>query len=189
MSRILVIHAHPYPRRSRAGAALLSAVRDMPELGIHSLYDRYPDFAIDVKREQRALKHASVIVWQAPFYWYGVPSLLSHWFEKVLVDGFAYGPGGDALSGKLVQWVATTGTDQHAYEATGMHHHRFDAFVPPIEETARFCGMQWQAPIVVHGAHRIGDEALASHARDYRLRLDELSTATAVPMKKEASDG
>jgi glutathione-regulated potassium-efflux system ancillary protein KefF len=177
MARLLVVHAHPYPRRSRANKTLLAAISDLPDLEVRPLYDLYPDFAIDVRAEQAALREAAAIVWQCPFYWYGVPSLMSHWFEKVLEHGFAYGPGGNALTGKCLQWVTTTGTPMTAYREAGMHHHPFSAFVPPIEETARFCGMKWQPPIVVHGAHEIGEDELASFAREYRAHLVALVAA------------
>jgi glutathione-regulated potassium-efflux system ancillary protein KefF len=172
---IVVIHAHPYPRRSRAGRALLEAVESLPDVEIRSLYDRYPDFAIDVASEQLALREAAVVAWQCPFYWYGIPALLTLWFEKVLTHGFAHGEGGDALRGKPLQWVTTTGTPISAYRAAGMHHHDFEAFIPPIEETARFCGMRWEKPLVVHAAHQIDDATLADHAKDYRARLETLA--------------
>ena len=90
MSRsALLIHAHPYPKRSHAGRALLAAVRDLPGVTVRSLYDEYPDFAIDAEGERAKVVAADVLVWQCPFYWYGVPSLLSLWFEKVLTPGFA----------------------------------------------------------------------------------------------------
>lgn len=171
---VVVIHAHPYPRRSRAGRALLRALEGLAGLDIRSLYDRYPDFAIDARAEQDALRDAKAIVWQSPFYWYGVPSLLSHWFEKVLAHGFAHGPGGDTLCGKPLLWATTTGTPREAYEPTAMHHHRFAEFIPPIEQTARFCGLAWQPPLVVHSAHDISEAKLAEHARDYRQRVEAL---------------
>jgi len=52
---IVVIHAHPYPSRSRAGAALVAAIRDVPGIEIRSLYALYPDFDIDVAAEQAAV--------------------------------------------------------------------------------------------------------------------------------------
>jgi glutathione-regulated potassium-efflux system ancillary protein KefF len=170
--RIVVIHAHPYPRRSRANRALLRAVEDLPGLTVRSLYDRYPDFAIDVEAEKASLLEADLIVWQSPFYWYGVPALLQHWFEKVLEQGWAYGAGGDALSGKHVLWVTTTGSPPSGYRAEGMHAHPFDTFVHPIRQTARFCGMGWEEPIVVHGAHEIDERELVKHAQTYRARLE-----------------
>jgi glutathione-regulated potassium-efflux system ancillary protein KefF len=172
--RIVLIHAHPYPRRSRANRALLRAVEDLPGLSVRSLYDRYPDFAIDVDAEKAALLEADLIVWQSPFYWYGVPALLQHWFEKVLEHGWAYGPGGDALTGKRVLWVTTTGSPPSGYRHEGMHAHPFKVFVPPIEQTARFCGMSWEDPLVIHGAHVIDKAELSRYAQTYRARLQAL---------------
>jgi len=88
---LVLVYAHPYPNRSRANRLLIEAVRDLPDLELRSLYDLYPDFDIDVEAEQRALAAASAVVWQHPLHWYSVPSLLKHWFDKVLARGWAYG--------------------------------------------------------------------------------------------------
>jgi glutathione-regulated potassium-efflux system ancillary protein KefF len=161
---ICVVHAHPYIRRSRANRALADALRGMPGLDLRSLYDLYPDFDIDVAAEQQALARARLVVWMHPVYWYSVPALLKHWFEKVLALGWAYGEGGTALSGKHCLWVATAGGDERAYTPSGMHAHPFSSFVPVIEQTARFCGMQWEPPYIVHGADSLDDARLARHA-------------------------
>jgi len=169
---ILVLLAHPYPRRSRACRALADAVRDLPALEVRSLYERYPDFDVDAAAEQAALAAADLVVWLAPMHWYGVPALLGQWFEAVLVKGWAYGEGGAALAGKSCLWAVTTGGDEAAFTVTGRHGHPFEAFVPAIEQVARFCGMGWLAPHVVHGAHRIDDATLAASALALRARLD-----------------
>jgi glutathione-regulated potassium-efflux system ancillary protein KefF len=172
----LLIYAHPYPARSRAGRALLETVADLPGLEVRSLYALYPDFDIDARAEQAALDRAGLVIWQAPFYWYGVPALLSAWFERVLAHGWAYGDGGVALRGKSALWVTTTGAPASEYQAGGIHGHPFDAFVPAIAQTARFCGMRWlDPPVVVHGAHRISAEALHATAGHYRRRLERLT--------------
>ena len=51
----LVILAHPYPDRSRANRALVRALDGLPGVAVRSLYDLYPDFAIDVEAEREAL--------------------------------------------------------------------------------------------------------------------------------------
>jgi glutathione-regulated potassium-efflux system ancillary protein KefF len=168
-----LIFAHPYPTRSRANRVLLDAVRDLPDLEIHALYDRYPDFDIDVEEEQRALATASVVVWQHPMYWYSTPGLLKHWFDRVLTRGWAYG-GGTALAGKRCLWVVTTGGDDDAFRPDGMHGHAFEAFVPHVKQTARFCGMRWEEPLVLRGAHHVGDDALVAAGEAYRERLERL---------------
>ncbi|MDB4977292.1 MAG: Glutathione-regulated potassium-efflux system ancillary protein KefF [Myxococcaceae bacterium] len=176
---ICLLYAHPYPDRSRANRALLAAVRDLPDLDVRSLYDLYPDFSIDVEAEQAALTRADIVVFQHPFYWYSVPSLLKHWFDKVLALGWAYGEKGNALRGKTCLWVTTTGAPESGYAPTGMHERPFADFVAPIEQTARFCGMHWAEPVVVHGAHRIGRDVLDAQAHRYREQLSKLAVEAA----------
>lgn len=171
---LLLIFAHPYPDRSRANRSLLDAARGVAGVKVRSLYDLYPNFDIDVETEQAALAQASVVIWQHPIYWYAPPSLLKHWFEKVLSRGWAYGDGGNALRGKRCLWVTTTGGEPAAYGPDGMHRLPFPDFVPPVEQTARFCQMSWEPPLIVHGAHRLSPEELDSVAEDYRRRLEQL---------------
>jgi glutathione-regulated potassium-efflux system ancillary protein KefF len=171
---VLVIQAHPYPDKSRASRALSRAIEDVPGVERRSLYDLYPDFSIDVPSEQAALLRASTIVWQHPIYWYSAPALLKLWFEKVLLVGWAYGRGGTALHGKKCLWVPTTGADDRGYSEQGEHAFPFEAFTPVVQQTARFCGMTWLEPLVLHGAHRITAEELRAFALRYRARLEKL---------------
>jgi len=170
---ILLLLAHPHPQRSIAGRALLAAVSDLPQVAVRSLYDLYPDFAIDADAERRALASARLVVWQGPLYWYGVPALLKLWWEDVLVRGWAYGEGGTALEGKDCLWVTTTGAAAEAYSAEGMHGHPIDAFVPAVAQTARFCRMRWLPPFIVHGAHRRTAAEIDAAAQDYRRLLSD----------------
>jgi glutathione-regulated potassium-efflux system ancillary protein KefF len=173
---INLVYAHPYPDRSRANRVMLASVRDMPGLEVRSLYDLYPDFAIDVEAEREALLRADVLVWQTPFYWYGLPSLMHLWIEKVLAHGWAYGAGGTAVRGKTALWATTTGGPPESYAPGEIHGHPFEAFVPAISQTARFCGMRWAGPpVTLHGAHRVSDDDLTAAAERYRARLDALA--------------
>jgi glutathione-regulated potassium-efflux system ancillary protein KefF len=172
-----LVFAHPYPDRSRANRVLLDAIHDLPGIEVRSLYDLYPDFDVDVEVEQAALARADALVLQHPMYWYSVPGLLKHWLDKVLVRGFAYGRGGDALRDKRWLWAFTTGGDEAAFQPSGVHRRPLRDFQPPIEQTARFCGMRWEAPFPVLGAHRLDDAQLRERARAYRARLVELTRA------------
>lgn len=172
---IALIHAHPYPDRSRANRALLGAASRVPTVAVRSLYDLYPDFAVDVAAEQEALAAADVIVWQHPVFWYAPPALMKLWFEQVLTLGWAFGEGGRALAGKRCLWVPTTGGDAPAYVEGGHHGHPFAAYVAPVAQTARYCGLEWLEPFIVHGAHRQDEAALALVAERYRARLEGLA--------------
>lgn len=162
----LVIHAHPHPGQSTITRDLLQVFEAAPDVHLHRLYERYPDFDIDVAAEQQALAAAALVVWLAPVHWYGVPALLKHWIDQVLLHGWAYGQGGAALHGKTAWWVCSAGAPKSAYTAQGMHMRPFEDFVPPIEQTARFCGMDWLPPFVVHGGHGTPPERRAAQARE-----------------------
>jgi glutathione-regulated potassium-efflux system ancillary protein KefF len=168
---ICVIHAHPYPSRSRVNRALADALRALPDLDLRSIYVLYPDFDIDVVAEQRALAKAQLIVWLHPVYWYSVPGLFKHWCDKVLEFGWAYGDGAHALRGKSCLWVPTAGGAEDTYAPHEMHVHPFASFVAPIEQTARFCGMRWEPPHVVFEADDLDAEQLSRHVTEFIERL------------------
>jgi glutathione-regulated potassium-efflux system ancillary protein KefF len=168
---IVVIFAHPYPSRSRAGRALVDAVRTLPDVEVRSLYDLYPDFDIDVASEQLALARADLIVWLHPFYWYSVPGLLKHWFDKVLERGWAYGNGGNALQGKHCLWAPTVGGAASTYAPGQSNLKPFPNYIDPVEQTARFCGMVWEEPVIIFDSRVIEQADLAQQAARFRERL------------------
>jgi glutathione-regulated potassium-efflux system ancillary protein KefF len=170
---ILLVYAHPHPRQSVANRVLLDAVRDLPGLAVQSLYERYPDFDIDPAAERALLAAARLVIWQHPIYWYGAPALLKLWFEQVLAHGYAYGEGGTALHGKDCLWATTTGGPPDWYAPGGPHGHEFSAFAPAVKQTARFCGMNWLSPFVVHAAHQVGAEGLRAQGAAYRRRVQD----------------
>lgn len=153
MPTTLVIHAHPRPGHSVVTQALFDALAPLDHTALRSLYTLYPDFDIDVAAEQDALSRADLIIWLAPVHWYSVPALMKHWFDQVLTHGWAYGHGAQALRGKTVWWVASAGGAEATYAPGGAHMRPFADYVAPIEHTARYCGMHWLPPFVVHGGH------------------------------------
>lgn len=177
---ILVIYAHPYPDRSSANRMLVDSLDGLAGVTVRSLYERYPDFAIDTAAEREALEAASVIVWQHPIFWYTVPALLKLWFEKVLTPGWAWGPGGNALRGKRLLWVVTTGGDEHDYGPSGIHKERFEVFMPVVRQTAEFCHMEWLEPLIINGARQLDASELDAWGKRYRSRLEELGAEEGV---------
>ena len=153
MPQTLVIHAHPRASASLVTQALREALAAQPDTTVRALYDLYPDFDIDVAAERAALDQADLVIWLTPVHWYSVPALMKHWIDQVLAYGWAYGPGGNALRGKTAWWVTSAGAMPAEYTASGVHGRPFADFVAPLEQTARFCGMHWLVPYVVHGGH------------------------------------
>jgi glutathione-regulated potassium-efflux system ancillary protein KefF len=169
---ILVVHAHPYMHQSVGTAALLHAIDGRGGIEVRRLYELYPDFDIDPAAEQDALRRATALVLLHPLYWYSVPALLKHWLDQVLLTSFAHGEGGSELHGKPCLWATLTGRGQ--YGTGGAHTHGFEAFAAPLEATARYCGMRWLPPFVLHDPHMLPKEALEAAAGRFRARIEAL---------------
>lgn len=169
---VLVLYCHPMPHRSRINRAMADAVRDLPGVTLHDLYEEYPDFAIDIPREQALLAAHQTIVFQHPFFWYSTPALLKEWQDLVLTFGWAYGRGGTALRGKELLTATTTGGPQDAYRTEGHHRTTVPRLLAPIAQTARLCGMAYLPPFVVHGAHRLDAPGLAAAVDRYRTVIE-----------------
>jgi glutathione-regulated potassium-efflux system ancillary protein KefG len=173
--RILVLFAHPALQKSRINRQLIAAIGDLENVTVNDLYEEYPDFYIDVKREQRLLIEHDIIIFQHPFYWYGSPAILKQWEDLVLEFGFAYGPGGTSLQEKLVLSVITTGGPMSAYQRDGYNYFTIRELLAPFEQTARFCGMVYLPPFIVAGAFRIRDRAeIAGYSSLYRRIVEDL---------------
>ncbi len=153
---LLLVLAHPSYERSRANRALLDSVGVPEGATLHDLYEAYPDFTIDVRREQALLVAHDVLLLQYPLYWYAMPALLKEWFDLVWLHGFAYGQAGTKLAGKTLSAIITTGGDTASYGPEGANGHTMDEFLRPLERTAHLCGMRWTRPLVIH-ADRLDD--------------------------------
>jgi glutathione-regulated potassium-efflux system ancillary protein KefF len=172
MAPILILVAHPQLAQSRVTRALMRRAAGLGEsVELRDLYARYPDYWIDTDAERAALEAARLVVWLHPLHWYGMPPLMKLWLDDVLGFGWAYGPGGDALRGKDLWLVTSTGGPEDSYRPGGYNRFFFDAFLPPYEQTAALVGMRWLPPMTLHGAHRIDDAALAAHADVFGERV------------------
>ncbi|MBT1004250.1 NAD(P)H-dependent oxidoreductase [Paenarthrobacter sp. DKR-5] len=169
--RTLVLVAHPDLSRSRITARLTEVAGGLPGVTVHDLSAAYPDRRIDVAREQQLLRRHETLVWQFPWHWYSVPGVLKEWMDSVLTYGFAYGSGGDALRGKRLQLVTSTGGPAASYGREGHNRFTMAELLRPLEATAHLCGLDLAEPLVLHGARGIGDDGLLEHAQRYRALL------------------
>jgi glutathione-regulated potassium-efflux system ancillary protein KefF len=173
MAEIVVLTAHPQLAHSRVTRTLMKAAADAApaRVDLRDLYALYPDYFIDTAAEQAALAAARLVVWLHPIHWYSMPPLMKLWLDEVFAFGWAYGPGGQALRGKDLWLAASTGGTEDAYRPSGHNRHFFDDFLHPYEQTAALAGMRWLPPLVLHGAHRVGEADLQAHAAVFADRL------------------
>jgi glutathione-regulated potassium-efflux system ancillary protein KefG len=177
-ARILVLFAHPAFEKSRVNHRLVDAARGLSGVTFHDLYEEYPDFDIDVHREQELLLQHSGIVFHHPFFWYSTPAILKQWQDLVLEHGWAYGSHGTALHGKWLLSATTTGGREDAYCPQGRNRFTIRQLLAPIEQTASLCGMTYLPPFVVHGTHGMQEPEMHRHANDYRRALEGLRDRT-----------
>jgi glutathione-regulated potassium-efflux system ancillary protein KefG len=175
MNRILILFAHPRYEQSRVNRALLQAVEPLPEVTVHDLYETYPDFNVTAAREKGLLTTHDIVIWQYPLYLYGAPALLKQWMDLVLEFGWAHGPAGNALQGKLAFSAVTTGGARESYAAAGFNGFSLGAFLLPFARTAALCKMTCLPPFAVQGTYRLTGEQLADHASGYRALLERLA--------------
>lgn len=171
--KVVVIYAHPAPHRSRVNRRLAQAASQVEGVELLDLYETYPDFYIDVAREQARLADAAMLVFVHPIHWYSMPSLLKEWLDTVFQSGWAFGGAGTALQGKGYWLVATTGSPASAYAEGHAHSRPFEDYLPQFQQTAELCGMHWQAPHILHGAHLVDEAAVEAHVAAFVERLHD----------------
>lgn len=187
MPRTLILYAHAMPHYSRVNRRMIEGARSIPGVTVNDLYETYPDFVIDVEREQALVEAADLVVLQHPLQWYGMPALQKEWLDQVLEHNWAYGSRGAALSGKDFWLAVTTGSAGEAYSAAGEHGHDFAAFLPPYEQIAKLCGMRWQEPLIFHGARQASEAMIDAHVASYCAKLSAYQLAAGSPNRSTAS--
>ncbi len=152
MSKVLVVIAHPDIEKSIGNKTIIEKFKKLkPDAEYDELYKLYPDFKIDIKKEQEKLKKADIIILQFPMYWYNSPSLMRKWFEDVLAHGFAYGTKGKVLEGKKLIVSITTGAPEDAFKEGGFQNYTIDELTKGFHQLANLCSMKWDGFLVSGG--------------------------------------
>ena len=172
MARLLVYYAHPGHRTSHVNRAMAEVAEAVPDIAFVDLYRLYPRHNIDIAAEQARLLDCDVLLFQHPLFWYSTPSLIKEWEDLVLEHGFAYGAGGDRLTGKTMMLAVTAAAPVEAYGESGYQHFPLRTFLTPLEQTARLCRMRFAAPYVLFSSLQAPSEgAVAPHVDGYRRLL------------------
>ena len=165
--KILVNVFHPNLEQSKVNLRWVKELEVRNDITINNGYSHYPDWKIDVKREQELLLAHDRIVFQHPFYWYSVPPLMKKWFDDVLTYAWAYGPGGTALQGK--EWVSaiSTGGPAESYQAGGYNNYSMSELLKPLQQTANLIGAKFLPFFLFQGAVQATQEQIDMSASQY----------------------
>ena len=153
MRKTLIIVAHPNYHTSITTKQITEYLKDTTEakageITFRNLIMLYPDYKIDKKAEQEALKSAEIIVFQFPFYWYSIPGILKTWMDEVLEYGFAYGKTGDKLKGKHLILSFSTGGPAESYVHGARNNFEIEELLSPIIQTSNLMGTIFEKPVV-----------------------------------------
>jgi len=169
MKKVLINFAHPNIGHSKINKALIKEIDNIDNVTINNLYSNYPDFIIDVKREQKLCEENDIIIFQFPFYWYSTPSIMKEWQDVVLEHDWAYGSKGKALKGKTFMLSLTAGGDESTYTKDGGNLFTIGELATPFQAMTNLCSMEWMPPFAILGIHRgLSDEKLNAHKNNYR---------------------
>ncbi|HZH65348.1 MAG TPA: NAD(P)H-dependent oxidoreductase [Flavisolibacter sp.] len=177
MKKTLIICGHPKLSHSTANRLIIENLINRPGIMVCDIQTKYPNGDIDVAAEQDRLREADLIVLQFPFVWYGMPSHMKAWVEKVFSYGFAFGPGGHALKDRKLLLSITLGGSSEAYSPEGQHQYAVETFLLPLQLFAKYCGMQCLAPIysyemaIIPG---VNEEIIEEKAKLHALKLQRV---------------
>ncbi|TYK44008.1 NAD(P)H-dependent oxidoreductase [Actinomadura decatromicini] len=151
--------------------------------------------ASDIRAEHDKIAWADALVVQFPLWWFGMPAILKGWFDRVFVQGFAFGVtddqgrtlryGDGGLAGRRALVITTAGARPTGLGPRGVHGEAEDVLFPLLHGTLFYTGMDVLPPLVIASADRARpiDHAAAQTALDDRLR--DLPTATPIPYRAE----
>jgi NAD(P)H dehydrogenase (quinone) len=112
-------------------------------------------FAADVEGELRKVESCDLMIWQFPFWWYGVPGMLKGWVDRVFAYGRAYKSGCShatgVFRGKRALLSLTTGALEASYQK-GARNGDLHAMLRPVQRgILSYAGFSVLAPQLSYG--------------------------------------
>lgn len=171
--KILNLVFHPNLASSRVNRTWKTQLEDSGKVNSsRDLYAEYPDFNIDVAKEQALLTAHQRIILQFPMYWWSMPPLLKKWLDDVLEYQFAYGSKGDKLQDKDLQLICSVGGQAKNY--SGFH---MFATVPellrPFQLTANLAKMNYAQPLYMFNADACSDNEIQRFGERWVELIDD----------------
>ena len=168
---------HPNIRESKVNYSWMLAAKDAG-FCVKEMYGIYPNWKIDVEREQQDLLDHDRIVLQFPFFWYSSPALLKLWLDTVLTYGFAFGPEDKIqLRGKDLLLVVSVGGPYDSYVPGGYNNFSVTEFLRPFQQTAFLCRMNYITPFWMNGTSVASQASVDEYAKKMVLHINTASRA------------
>lgn len=141
--------------------------------------------APEIVVEQDKLRRADLLVLLFPMWWHGMPAILKGWFDRVFINGFAFGLqdeaglprkyGDGGLAGRRVLAVVTAGDRGTSFDPRGLNGDLEELFFPFLHGTAWYTGMRPLRPHLVSGVDRPGWDRFDEEVERLRERVAGLA--------------
>ncbi|WP_426450174.1 NAD(P)H-dependent oxidoreductase [Paenibacillus sp. S-38] len=165
--KTLVLVVHPNLAASRVNRRWAEEIGKQEGVTVHRLYEAYPDWQIDVAKEQALLEAHDRVVLQFPFYWYSSPPLLKKYLDDVLTYGWAYGSSGTKLRGKELLVAISLGGTLEDYQPGGRNQFTIPELLRPIQATSNMIGTKYLPVFAYGGVLQQSEEDLDRSAELY----------------------
>ena len=166
--KVLLLIFHPDLSKSRVNKTWGEQLQSRhAAVTVKDMYEIYPNFQFDVKKEQRDLVSHDKIVIQFPIYWYMCTPLLKKWLDDVLEYGFAYGTD-NKLKGKDLQLIVSAGGSKASYKSVGILD-----LLKPFQMTVNYLEMNFMIPFWQYEVGSSSQELITQYGAGWSKRLLE----------------
>lgn len=149
----------------------------------------------DVRAEQAKLSQADLVVFQFPMWWHGMPAILKGWFDRVFVNGFAFGVhdretgrtlkyGEGGLAGRRALVITTAGDRPTSFQPRGLNGDIESLLFPLLHGTLWYAGITPLRPHLVSGADRPGWTGYADEVHRLTTRLKTIADEDPIPYRR-----
>ncbi len=147
-------------------------------------------FAPDIQAEMEKLFWCDVLIFQFPLWWFGLPSILKGWVDKVFAMGKIYGLGKfydrGVFAGKKAMLSLTTGGGSSMYGPDGLNGDIAQVLYPINHGIFRFVGFDVLPPFIAWAPIRADEETRKKYLSEYKEKL--LTVGTAEPIQYPSLD-
>lgn len=169
--KILVNVFHPDLDSSSINATWVETLRKSEDVTLNLEYSNYPNWELNIEREQQLMSEHQLIIFQFPLMWYSVPPLMKKWIDEVLAHGWAYGTDGDRLKGKLGTVAVSTGCSAESYEIGNENSFPMNEFLKPLQATFKYTQMKYATPFIFNNAWEASQREIDQSAEDYLAHI------------------
>ncbi|MCM3766305.1 NAD(P)H-dependent oxidoreductase [Neobacillus niacini] len=139
----------------------------------------YDGFAEDLKREQKRMLDADLLIFVFPLWWGGIPAILKGWFDRVLAYGVAYADGERFTSGRFLGrkgiMCLTTGGTKKRFSDSDVYGDMKKVLYPIHHCMLEYMGLDVEDPFVAYAAPRVDNETRVEYLNSWEKKLREMA--------------